>query len=41
MTDMLPRWSAGKVTCPECDRVFDLAAENDADEWYHGHDCEA
>tara|TARA_R110000824_G_scaffold86453_6_gene213882 strand:+ start:2253 stop:2564 length:312 start_codon:yes stop_codon:yes gene_type:complete len=29
------------VKCPECDRVFDLSDETDADEWYHGHDCEA
>jgi len=29
-----------KTTCPECDRVFDLANADDADEWYAGHDCE-
>jgi hypothetical protein len=28
------------ATCPECDRVFDLTNEDDADEWAHGHDCE-
>lgn len=27
--------------CPECERVFDLLDEGDADEFYFGHDCEA
>jgi hypothetical protein len=27
--------------CPECDRVFDLLDEDDAAEWFYGHDCEA
>lgn len=27
--------------CPECSRVFDLTDENDANEFYYGHDCEA
>lgn len=27
-------------TCPECDRVFMLLDEDDANEWYYGHDCE-
>ena len=26
--------------CPECDRIFDLADEDQAAEWYYGHDCE-
>ena len=26
--------------CPECERVFDLTDEDDASEWYYGHDCE-
>lgn len=26
--------------CPECKRVFDLTKEEDAEEWYYGHDCE-
>lgn len=30
----------GVVTCPECDRRFDLFHQKDADEWAHGHDCE-
>tara|TARA_R110000824_G_scaffold214839_2_gene401077 strand:+ start:117 stop:389 length:273 start_codon:yes stop_codon:yes gene_type:complete len=30
-----------KAKCPECKRVFDLMNEKDAQEWYHGHDCEA
>ena len=27
--------------CIECDRVFNLKDEIDAQEWYYGHDCEA
>lgn len=27
--------------CPECGRVFDLMDEDDAAEFYYGHDCEA
>ena len=30
-----------KVTCPECNRVFDLTNEQDAEEWAYGHDCES
>lgn len=26
--------------CPECSRVFDLMVEDDAEEWFYGHDCE-
>lgn len=29
-----------KAKCPECERVFDLLDEEDAEEWYYGHDCE-
>jgi hypothetical protein len=29
-----------KAVCPECKRIFDLLDENDAGEWYYGHDCE-
>ena len=29
-----------KAKCIECERVFDLLDENDAGEWYYGHDCE-
>lgn len=29
------------LTCPECERIFDLMVEDDASEWYYGHDCEA
>lgn len=29
-----------KAACPECNRVFDLLDENDANEWSYGHDCE-
>ena len=29
-----------KAKCYECGRVFDLLSENDAQEWYYGHDCE-
>lgn len=27
--------------CVECNRVFDLMNEDDANEYYYGHDCEA
>lgn len=30
-----------KTKCYECGRVFDLSHENDADEFYYGHDCES
>jgi hypothetical protein len=26
--------------CVECGRVFDLSDEDDAEEWFYGHDCE-
>ena len=26
--------------CTECHRKFDLADEQEASEWYYGHDCE-
>lgn len=26
--------------CSECDRVFDLTDEEQAEEYYYGHDCE-
>ena len=29
-----------KAKCPECGRVFDLLDEDDAEEWFGGHDCE-
>ena len=29
------------LRCLECDRVFDLTVETDAEEWTYGHDCEA
>lgn len=31
---------ATKARCPECLRVFDLLDEDDAGEWFYGHDCE-
>lgn len=30
-----------KARCVECARVFDLMDEEEAGEWYYGHDCEA
>ncbi len=30
-----------KAKCVECDRVFDLLNELDANEWGYGHDCES
>ena len=32
---------ADKQTCVECERVFDLTDELDAEEFYYGHDCES
>jgi hypothetical protein len=29
-----------KAKCVECSRVFDLMNEEEAGEWYYGHDCE-
>ena len=29
-----------KAVCGECQRVFDLLNEGDAEEWFDGHDCE-
>jgi endogenous inhibitor of DNA gyrase (YacG/DUF329 family) len=29
-----------KRKCPECGRVFDLTDEEEAEEFYYGHDCE-
>jgi hypothetical protein len=29
-----------KATCSECKRVFNLLNEEDAGEYYFGHDCE-
>jgi hypothetical protein len=29
-----------KGHCPECDREFNLNDEDDANEFYYGHDCE-
>ena len=30
-----------KQACVECDRVFDMFNEEDAEEWFYGHDCES
>lgn len=29
-----------QAKCVECERVFDLLNEDDANEWHYGHDCE-
>ncbi len=29
-----------KAVCPECDRLFDLLEETDANDWFYGHDCD-
>ncbi len=31
---------ATKARCVECSRVFDLLDEEQAGEYYYGHDCE-
>lgn len=28
------------VVCNECKRQFDLEIEEQANEWFYGHDCE-
>jgi hypothetical protein len=28
------------MECPECDKLFDLLDEDQANEWEYGHDCE-
>ena len=30
-----------EAECDECGRVFDLLDEDEASEYYYGHDCEA
>jgi len=30
-----------QTKCPECNRVFDLTDEDDANEFHYGHDCES
>lgn len=29
-----------RARCAECGRVFDLLDDDDANEYYNGHDCE-
>jgi uncharacterized OB-fold protein len=29
-----------KAKCKECGRVFDMLDEDDANEYWNGHDCE-
>jgi hypothetical protein len=29
------------LTCPECEREFDMADKQDVAEYSYGHDCEA
>ena len=31
----------GIAQCDECDRVFNMNDEQDAEEYYYGHDCES
>lgn len=35
VTELLPN-----AECPECNRVWDLNDEDDANDYYYGHDCE-
>ena len=37
---MMKTVSHTKAKCVECDRVFDLRDEDEANEWFYGHDCE-
>ena len=34
------RQTALQGKCGECGRIFDLTDNNDARDWYYGHDCE-
>ena len=36
-----PVYIPTSFTCGECNRVFDMFDEIDAEEWHYGHDCEA
>ncbi len=36
---MISLRTIGIVKCVECDKVFDLDVEEQAEEWYYGHDC--
>jgi hypothetical protein len=33
-------WAQATRVCGECNRVFDMFDETDAEEWHYGHDCE-
>lgn len=39
-TPAMQKWGLVR-TCVECERVFDMFDETDAEEWHYGHDCEA
>lgn len=36
---MMPKHSTDAV-CYECGRVFNILIDEEADEWFNGHDCE-
>ena len=36
---MISFQAIGYAKCPECYRVFDLDIEEQAEEWFYGHDC--
>ena len=39
--DLWPAWfSRWTQECVECNRVFDMDIDIDANEWQYGHDCE-
>lgn len=39
----MTRWKylevIGYAKCPECNKVFNLDIEEQAADWYYGHDC--
>ena len=37
---MAPKNAIFIKTCVECEREFDMTVEDQADEWFSGHDCE-
>jgi hypothetical protein len=36
----IPKFRYAQRICAECDRMFDLLDDVDAQEWFYGHDCE-
>ena len=39
LSQMISLRTLGIVKCVECGKVFDLDVEEQAADWYYGHDC--